>query len=154
MKLEKLRAKRAGRRGGRSGRRCLRDSCVLPAFVCGTGRLMPIPCCGSGEDEGNAEGIAEQSIRRSRNHYADQDRRPGYVGSDGRVFGVAWQGPFLPDLSQLLGSFFGQYSDAIRAEKRTYVGHRPIIFNSLAWLCRRRTHAGPLWPCLCSRHVA
>src|SRR5258708_39273899 len=48
-----------------------------------------------------------------------------YVGSDGRVFGVAWQGPFLPDLSQLLGSFFGQYSDAIKAQKRTYVRHRP-----------------------------
>jgi Protein of unknown function (DUF2844) len=49
-----------------------------------------------------------------------------YLGSDGRVFGVAWQGPFLPDLSQLLGSFFGQYADAIQAERRTYVGHRPV----------------------------
>jgi len=49
-----------------------------------------------------------------------------YVSPDGRVFGVAWQGPFLPDLSQLLGSFHAQYSDAVRAEKRTYVGHRPV----------------------------
>lgn len=49
-----------------------------------------------------------------------------YVGPDGRVFGVAWRGPFLPDLSQLLGSFYGQYSDAIKTEKRTYAGHRPV----------------------------
>lgn len=49
-----------------------------------------------------------------------------YVGPDGHVFGVAWQGPFLPDLSQLLGSFYGQYSDAIKAENRRYVGHRPV----------------------------
>jgi hypothetical protein len=49
-----------------------------------------------------------------------------YVGHDGRVFGVAWQGPFLPDLSQILGSFYGQYSDAIKTEKRTYAGHRPV----------------------------
>jgi hypothetical protein len=49
-----------------------------------------------------------------------------FVSADGRVFGVAWRGPFLPDLSQLLGSFFGQYSDAIKSEKRTYAGHRPV----------------------------
>jgi hypothetical protein len=49
-----------------------------------------------------------------------------FVGSDGRVFGVAWQGPFLPDLSKILGSFHAQYADAIRAEKRTYAGHRPV----------------------------
>jgi Protein of unknown function (DUF2844) len=49
-----------------------------------------------------------------------------YVGPDGHVFGVAWQGPFMPDLSHLLGSFYGQYSDAIKAENRRYVGHRPV----------------------------
>ena len=49
-----------------------------------------------------------------------------FVSADGRVFGVAWQGPFLPDLSKILGSFHGQYADAVRAEKRTYVGKRPV----------------------------
>jgi|SRR5450432_740187 len=49
-----------------------------------------------------------------------------YVAADGRVFGVAWQGPFLPDLSQIFGSFYNQYSDAVKAEKRTYAGHRPV----------------------------
>jgi hypothetical protein len=49
-----------------------------------------------------------------------------YVAADGRVFGVAWQGPFLPNLAQILGSFYGQYSDAIKTEKRTYAGHRPV----------------------------
>lgn len=32
-----------------------------------------------------------------------------YVSPSGRVFGVAWQGPFLPDLQELLGSYFEQY---------------------------------------------
>jgi hypothetical protein len=49
-----------------------------------------------------------------------------YVSPDGRVFGVAWQGPFLPDLSQILGSFYQQYAGAVQGEKRTYVGHRPV----------------------------
>ncbi len=49
-----------------------------------------------------------------------------FVSADGRVFGVAWQGPFLPDLHQILGSFYEQYAGAVQAEKRTYVGHRPV----------------------------
>jgi hypothetical protein len=32
-----------------------------------------------------------------------------YVSPDGKVFGVAWRGPFLPDLQQILGSYYGQF---------------------------------------------
>jgi hypothetical protein len=49
-----------------------------------------------------------------------------YVGPDGRVFGVAWRGPFLPDLSQIFGSYFQQYADAVKAEHRSYGGRRPV----------------------------
>jgi hypothetical protein len=49
-----------------------------------------------------------------------------FVGPDGHVFGVAWRGPVVPDLSQLLGAFYGQYSDVMKTEKRTYAGHRPV----------------------------
>ncbi len=49
-----------------------------------------------------------------------------YVGPDGRVFGVAWQGPFLPDLSQIFGSYFQQYADSVKAEHRGYSGRRPV----------------------------
>lgn len=35
-----------------------------------------------------------------------------YVNPDGRVFGVAWDGPTKPDLSQLLGPYFTRYMDA------------------------------------------
>ncbi|SRR5258706_1225786 len=49
-----------------------------------------------------------------------------YVSADGRVFGVAWQGPFLPNLSQILGSYFQQYAGAVNAEHRTYAGRRPV----------------------------
>lgn len=49
-----------------------------------------------------------------------------YVGADGRVFGVAWKGPFLPDLSQIFGSYFQQYADAVKAEHTSYGGRRPV----------------------------
>ena len=39
-----------------------------------------------------------------------------YVSPAGVVFGVAWQGPLMPDLRQLLGTYFDRYVDA--ASKR------------------------------------
>ena len=50
-----------------------------------------------------------------------------YVGSDGRVFGVAWQGPFIPNLRQLLGSYFDPFSQAAQAQKKGHPGHGPLL---------------------------
>jgi len=47
-----------------------------------------------------------------------------YVSPAGRVFAVAWHGPFIPEMPQILGSYFQQYSAAIQA-KRPY-GRRPL----------------------------
>ena len=35
-----------------------------------------------------------------------------YVSSTGKVFAVSWQGPFFPNLQQLLGRYFDQFSQA------------------------------------------
>jgi len=35
-----------------------------------------------------------------------------YVSPNGTVFAVSWRGPRLPDLSQLLGSYFAEYQTA------------------------------------------
>lgn len=35
-----------------------------------------------------------------------------YLGNDGRVFAVSWQGPFRPDLRQLLGIYYETYLNA------------------------------------------
>jgi len=40
-----------------------------------------------------------------------------YVSPTGVVFGVAWQGPSLPDLRQLLGVYFDQYVEAAAARR-------------------------------------
>ena len=37
----------------------------------------------------------------------------------GKVFGVAWQGPFLPDFQQILGSYYEQFT-AAAAEQRSF----------------------------------
>jgi Protein of unknown function (DUF2844) len=41
-----------------------------------------------------------------------------YVSTAGLVFGIAWQGPTMPDLQQLLGSYFGQLKQAARSRRR------------------------------------
>jgi Protein of unknown function (DUF2844) len=38
-----------------------------------------------------------------------------YLGADGRVFAVSWQGPAMPDLRQMLGSYSQQLEQAARA---------------------------------------
>ena len=49
-----------------------------------------------------------------------------FVSPAGRVFGVAWQGPSIPDLHQLLGTYFQQYSAAAQAAKAGHPGRRPL----------------------------
>ena len=40
-----------------------------------------------------------------------------YVSPMGVVFGVAWQGPSMPDLRQLLGAYFDRYVEAAAARR-------------------------------------
>ena len=47
-----------------------------------------------------------------------------YVSSAGGVFAVAWRGPFIPEMHQILGIYFQQYSAALGV-KRPY-GRRPL----------------------------
>ena len=39
-----------------------------------------------------------------------------YAGPDGKIFAVTWNGPFIPNLKQTLGSYFTEF--AARARRR------------------------------------
>ena len=41
-----------------------------------------------------------------------------YVSPSGTVFAVVWQGPWLPDLRQVLGAHFDRYETAMRSARR------------------------------------
>jgi len=47
-----------------------------------------------------------------------------FVSPEGTVFGVAWDGPFQPDLQQLLGSYFEPMKKAVAEQQRH--GHGPV----------------------------
>jgi hypothetical protein len=40
-----------------------------------------------------------------------------YVSPAGKVFAISWHGPWMPDMRQLLGSYFQQYSDGAKAQR-------------------------------------
>ncbi len=52
-----------------------------------------------------------------------------YQSADGNVFAVAWHGPFLPDMRQILGSYYDQYSQARQAQNGLRRGRHPIVIN-------------------------
>ena len=47
----------------------------------------------------------------------------------GKVFGVAWQGPWPPDMRQILGNYFGQYQQALQAQANSHAGRRPLVIQ-------------------------
>ncbi len=52
-----------------------------------------------------------------------------YVSSTGMVFAVAWKGPVHPDLRQLLGMYFDQYTQAVQAQRATRRGGGPLLIQ-------------------------
>ncbi len=50
-----------------------------------------------------------------------------FASPSGMVFGVSWRGPFLPDLSQLLGPYFLEYQ---RAARPTVRRHGPTVVRT------------------------
>ncbi|MDR3299384.1 MAG: DUF2844 domain-containing protein [Candidatus Accumulibacter sp.] len=60
-----------------------------------------------------------------------------FVSANGTVFAVAWQGPFLPDLRQLLGRYFTAYTDAAR--NRSF-GSGPLHIDSPELVVRSGGH--------------
>ncbi len=50
-----------------------------------------------------------------------------YASPQGMVFGVSWEGPVVPDLAQLLGSYFPEYKEAGRSPARQ---RRPLALRT------------------------
>ena len=49
-----------------------------------------------------------------------------FVSPDGRVFAVAWHGPSMPPMQQILGTYFQQYSALVQAHHAAHGGRRPV----------------------------
>jgi Protein of unknown function (DUF2844) len=52
-----------------------------------------------------------------------------YVSAEGKVFAIGWNGPWMPDLRQLLGGYFEQYVQAAKAQNTARPGRRPLMIE-------------------------
>jgi Protein of unknown function (DUF2844) len=66
-----------------------------------------------------------------------------YQSSAGNVFAVAWHGPFMPDMSQILGSYYAQYAEARRAQKGIHKGRHPVVIDESGLVVQIGGH--PQW---------
>jgi hypothetical protein len=52
-----------------------------------------------------------------------------YVSPGGIVFAITWQGPFRPDLQQLLGTYFDEFREAAQAARTKHHGRAPLVIE-------------------------
>lgn len=64
-----------------------------------------------------------------------------YVSSAGKVFAVAWHGQFPPQMQQILGAYFQQYTAALQAQPKHY-GHRPLNIQTPGFVVQTGGHMG------------
>jgi hypothetical protein len=63
-----------------------------------------------------------------------------YVSPAGQVFAVSWQGPSHPDLRQLLGAYFDQFTQAVQAQRAQRRGHGPLLIQQLGLVVQISGH--------------
>jgi hypothetical protein len=77
---------------------------------------------------------AKRAVHTTENYVVHESESPSgaavreYVSPEGKVFGVAWEGPTIPDLRQLLGAYYAQYERAAATARS--VRHRgPLLIQ-------------------------
>ena len=61
--------------------------------------------------------------------------------ANGRVFAVAWQGPWHPDLQQLLGTYYARYQQEAARALRERRGHGPLVVQDTDFVVERNGHS-------------
>ena len=97
---------------------------VLPAFACIALQICALPALAALGGDGASVGTGLAHVLASKRVQATQaytmhelnattgTKVHEYLGNDGKVFAVSWQGPFRPDLRQLLGVYYETYLKA------------------------------------------
>ncbi|RFU48341.1 DUF2844 domain-containing protein [Paraburkholderia sp. DHOC27] len=65
-----------------------------------------------------------------------------YVAPSGVVFGVAWQGPSMPDLQGLLGAYTGEASAGVKAFREAHGGIGPVSVQTTDFVMSAGGHMG------------
>ena len=88
----------------------------------------------------SAAAAARYSVRATTYSTGTQVRE--YVGADGLVFGMAWNGPRMPDLPALLGNYFPAYASGVHALRATRRGRGPVAVEQSDLVVHSGGHMG------------
>ncbi|HEX4067432.1 MAG TPA: DUF2844 domain-containing protein [Acidobacteriaceae bacterium] len=113
--------------------------------------LLCLPACaslGGSVDSVQTDRVhmnASVSVTQTRNYAIHEMNSPAgtvvdeYVNPAGNVFAVTWQGQFPPQMQQILGSYFSQYTAALQAQQKRY-GHPPINIQEPGFVVQTAGH--------------
>jgi hypothetical protein len=65
-----------------------------------------------------------------------------YLAADGAVFGLGWNGPQMPNLNDLLGTYFPQYLAGVEAVRAVRGGHGPVAVEQSSLVVHSGGHMG------------
>lgn len=85
-------------------------------------------------------GAASYTVRATT--YSSGTSVREYVGTDGKVFGIAWNGPRIPDLQSVLGDYFPQYASGVQALRAARHGRGPVAVEQSNLVVRSGGHMG------------
>ena len=77
-----------------------------------------------------------------------------YVSPEGKVFTITWSGPFIPNMQQLLGTYFDRFAQAAKAQRESHLGHWPVGIQQPDSFSKTAAHARVCWQGLPSCHGA
>jgi len=80
-----------------------------------------------------------------------------YVSPEGKVFGVSWSAPFIPNLDQLLGSYITPVQRATQTQTRRHGGPFIVRTNDLVFVSgghMRAFHGSAYVPSLLPKNVS
>jgi Protein of unknown function (DUF2844) len=49
-----------------------------------------------------------------------------YASPAGKIFAITWHGQFIPNMQQLLGTYFDQYAQAAKEQRESHPGRHPL----------------------------
>ncbi len=100
-------------------------SLSLPAFAALGGDVASVH-----EDQAHMKGTLKTT--QAEAYSIHEISAPGsvvvkeYATAAGKVFAITWHGQFIPNMQQLLGTYFDQYSLAAKTQRESQYGHRPL----------------------------
>jgi len=64
-----------------------------------------------------------------------------YVSPEGKVFAITWHGQFIPNMQQLLGSYYQQFADAAASQREAHVRHKAVNIQQPDLVVQNGGHA-------------